>query len=176
MYIACAPGPSTSTAPAPDTAVRAHVTHMCVTFLPGVPERSAKPPTARHTHTTATEQMISAHRVEGEEGGREVLVTSGERRGRQRRRAEERAAGRWEGRRGWQESPQLHVQGVWLPRRGLLLWQAGRQRTRRRHRQAQQQHGGHPDARRRRRNLQQSESSAKMTGSRMGLASRDQLP
>ena len=116
-----------------------------------------------------------AHRVEGEEGGREVLVTSGERRGRQRRRAEERAAGRWEGRRGRQESPQLHVQGAWLPRRGLLLWQAGRQRTRRRHRQAQQQHGGHPDARRRRRNLEQSESSAKMTGSRMGLASRDQL-
>ena len=150
--------------------------HMCVTYLPGVPERSTKPPTARHTHKTATEQMVSARRVEGEEGGREVLVTSGERRGRQRRRAEERAAGTWGGRRGWQGSQQLHVQGVWLLRRGLLLWRAGRQRTRRRHRQAQQQHGGHPDARRRRRNLEQSESSAKMTGSRMGLASRDQLP
>ena len=146
--------------------------HCSLARRSGTVRQAADSPT--HAHGGQRTEDF-AHRVEGEEGGREVLVTSGERRGRQRRRAEERAAGTWGGRRGWQGSPQLHVQGVWLLRRGLLLWRAGRQRTRRRHRQAQQQHGGHPDARRRRRNLEHSESSAKMTGSRMGLASRDQL-
>ena len=171
MYIACAP------ASRPLQRRTLLCAHVCVCVTParrsGTVRQAADSPTHAHVgHRTED----FAHRVEGEEGGREVLVTSGERRGRQGRRAEERAAGTWGGRRGWQRSSQLHVQGVWLLRRGLLLWRARRQRTRRRHRQAQQQNGGHPDARRRRRNFEQVESGDKMTGSRMGFASRDQLP